>query len=95
MTTNDYSPIGCDDHSVLEVLALRRVAAVVDYVDAGGVSRRVAGQVIDVLTHSGAEYLEVRSACGDEHPIRLDHLRAITSPDGALLWRQQSGIFAK
>jgi transcriptional antiterminator Rof (Rho-off) len=89
--TSDYRPIGCDAHSGLEVLALRRMIAVLDIAEVGGQPRRVTGRVVDLLTRAGGEYLRIRSADGQGHDIRLDLLRTISTPSGAVLWRQESG----
>ena len=91
MTTSDYRPIGCDAHSVLEVLALRRVEAVLAVVDEQGVAVIVAGRVVDLLTRAGSEYLRVCRDDGELHDIRLDRLRTITTPAGGELRRQESG----
>lgn len=88
--TTEYRPIGCDAHSVLELLALRRVAAELRVVDPQGRPLTVAGRIVDVFTRDGAEYLRVLGEDGSGVDLRLDRLRLIASSDGRVLWRQET-----
>jgi transcriptional antiterminator Rof (Rho-off) len=88
VTTTDYRPIGCDAHSALEVLAMRRTEAVVGFVDAQARPGRLEGRVVDVFTRAGAEYLRVLCRDGSGVEIRLDRLHVITSPAGEEMWCQ-------
>ncbi len=90
MTTIDYRPIDCDQHSVLELLAMRRARATARAVDARGDALAVEGTVIDVLTRDAAEYLVIRDADGVDHSLRLDRLLGLFGRGGELLWRQQN-----
>ena len=90
---SDYRPIDCDQHSVLELLAMRRQRVQLDASDDNGTVATHAGTVIDVLTRSGAEYLLLAQGsdhAGETLSVRLDHLREIRGVDGSIVWRQQS-----
>jgi Rho-binding antiterminator len=87
--TTDYRPIDCDQHSVLELLAMRGTPVTVAACDESGAALRREGVVDDVLTRDGAEYLMVRDARGEELAVRLDRLQALFGRDGGLLWRQE------
>ena len=86
--TTDYHPIDCDQHSVLELLAMRRaeVSIEAETEDSGMV--KIDGTVIDVLTRSGAEYLVVERSVGESISLRLDRIRHISQDDGRVIWRQ-------
>jgi transcriptional antiterminator Rof (Rho-off) len=86
--TTDYQPIDCDQHSLLELLAMRRTPVTAKAVDADGGSLAVAGTAVDVLTRDAAEYLVIRDADGADHSLRLDRLHGLFGPGGELLWRQ-------
>lgn len=86
----DYLPIDCDSHSVLELLAMRRVRVSVRACLGDGAELWLNGQVSDVLTKCGAEYLLLRDEAGEEHAIRLDRLQAIDTADGTPAWRQKN-----
>jgi transcriptional antiterminator Rof (Rho-off) len=90
VTTTDYQPIDCDQHSVLELLAMRRAQVAVKAMDAQGGELAVEGTLVDVLTRDAAEYLVVRDAGGDERSLRLDRLHAVFGVAGELLWRQKN-----
>lgn len=89
MTDDDYTPIGCDQHSILELLAMRRrsVVARVRAADEADGQVRLAGRVIDILTHNGAEFLVLEQA-GERLQLRLDRLLEVADETGALYWRQ-------
>ena len=86
--TTEYHPIDCDQHSVLELLAMRRaeVSIEAETEDSGMV--KIDGTVIDVLTRSGAEYLVVERSAGESISLRLDRIRYISQDDGQVIWRQ-------
>jgi transcriptional antiterminator Rof (Rho-off) len=89
--TSDYVPIDCDQHSVLELLAMRRTPVVARFGgegDEGASSAR--GEVRDVLTRDGAEHLELCDRHGNVTSVRLDRLRSLSAPDGGVLWGQKS-----
>lgn len=90
MTTNPYVPIDCDQHSVLEVLAMRRARVSARAWDASGGEITVHGVVEDVYTRSAAEYLVIRDAAGGVHSIRLDRLRSLYDESGGPVWRQKN-----
>ena len=85
-----YLPIDCDQHSLLEVLAMRRAAVSVRSLDDAGGAVLMDGKVQDVVTRRAAEYLVVRDSAGREHPIRLDRLRVLYDGTGAVIWRQKA-----
>jgi transcriptional antiterminator Rof (Rho-off) len=88
--TTDYRPIGCDQHSVLELLAMRQAHVEAHFLRSTGNAATLSGQVIDVLTRDRAEFLVLLDSAGGQHPVRLDRLRALFDLDGAELWRQES-----
>lgn len=90
MKTTDYRPIGCDLHSELELLALRRTRVVAHANDPVAGPVRWSGEVCDVRTRDGAEYLVLLNVAGEHRDVRLDRLSALFAPDGAPLWRQES-----
>lgn len=94
MTTNDdgYRPIDCDQHSILELFAMRRKVVVAHARDEADVSFRLDATVFDVLTRDGAEYLLMRDDAGNTHQVRLDRLLSLHAPGGGLLWRQENAV---
>lgn len=88
MKTTDYQPIDCDQHSVLELLAMRRTRVTAKAVDAHGGGLAVTGTAVDVLTRDAAEYLVIRDATGTDRSLRLDRLHELFARSGELLWRQ-------
>lgn len=88
--TTDYLPIDCDQHSVLELLAMRRVQLVAEARLADGGVQQLRGQVRDLLTRDGAEYLILCDQAGQSLSIRLDHLLGLSTPEGGRLWRQKN-----
>ena len=88
--TTDYLPIDCDQHSALELLAMRRVQVVAEARLAGRGVRRLRAQVRDLLTRDGAEYLILCDQAGESLSIRLDHLLGLSTPEGDRLWRQKT-----
>ncbi len=90
MVTTDYVPIGCDSHSVLELLAMRRARVSARVRQEDGAELRLNGRVFDVLTRGGAEYLLLRDEGGEDRSVRLDRLLAIEVAGGAQVWRQKN-----
>ena len=88
--TTDYLPIDCDQHSILELLAMRRTQVVARIKLAHGGVQQLRAQVDDVLTRDGAEYLILSDQAGESLSIRLDHLLGLSAPDGERLWRQKN-----
>ena len=88
--TSEYEPIDCDQHSVLEVLALRRVQVRVEALDEPGNAIRITGRVIVVLTRDKAEFLRLETADG-VRDLRLDRLVTILDAAGRPQWRQKPG----
>ena len=88
--TTDYRPIDCDQHSVLELLAMRRTQVVAEASLPDGGVRQLRAQVRDVLTRDGAEYLVLCDPAGESISLRLDHLLGLSTPDGERLWRQKN-----
>lgn len=88
--TNDYVPIDCDQHSVLEVLAMRRTSVVAQFTLGEGPRVSAEGAVMDVLAREGAEYLILLDQAGQELAIRLDQLQGLSATDGEAIWRQKS-----
>lgn len=85
--TTDYFPIDCDQHSVLERLAMRRQSVRVESVAADGHRRVDVGRVVDVQARGGAEYLVI--AIGSERrSLRLDRLETI-AVDSEPVFRRQ------
>lgn len=72
----DYQPIGCDQHSVLEWLAMRRRRVRVEHRAGDGAAAVAVGIVADVLTRAGAEYLVMDVGAGPL-ALRLDRLDAV------------------
>ena len=86
----DYVPIDCDQHSELELLAMRRARVRVQARGPVGEVLGMAGEVFDLVTRDGAEYLVLREPHGETRSVRLDHLLGLTSADGATVWRQKN-----
>ena len=92
-TMSEYLPIDCDQHSVLELLAMRRtpVVARAEREDGEGLIE-IEGHAQDVCTRDGAEYLVLADRHGGPLSIRLDRLQRLASPAGRILWRQKPAI---
>ena len=67
---NDYRPISCDFHDLLESVATSRQIARIRFRDADGVVRERATSIQDVYSRAGAEYLVM----GTQETVRLDQL---------------------
>ena len=85
-----YLPIDCDQHSRLEVLAMRRAVVSVRVLDDVGGVASMHGTVEDVVTRHAAEYLVVRDSAGHEQHIRLDRLQLLYDSTGVVIWRQKT-----
>lgn len=87
--TNDYRPIACDAHSMLELLVLRRRCVKLTYLLEEAL-RVTEGIPVDLFTRQGAEYLKVE--CGaDTIAVRLDRLESIHDGPERVFARQFSG----
>ena len=89
--TSDYVPIDCDQHSILELLAIRRTKVAGRAYDENGTERAFEGTVADVTTRTKAEYLILNDAAGGTLAIRLDRLLSLIDPTGRQLWCQPRG----
>jgi transcriptional antiterminator Rof (Rho-off) len=87
--TSDYRPIDCDQHSLLELLAMRRAAVTARSTDENGAQSLIEGVVSDVITRGGAEYLVLRGVDREATSIRLDRLQAVYDAAGLEVWRQK------
>jgi len=75
-----YVPIDCDQHSVLELLAMRRTAVIAEaHLGAVEPPVFVSGEALDVLTRDGAEYPVLLQRGGNTVSIRLDRLRSLSA----------------
>lgn len=88
----DYEPIDCDQHSVLELLAMHRTVAKIEYDNGQGVMEHCEGAIVDVLTRDRAEFLVAEDVAGQRFEFRLDLINTIRGRDGAILWRQNPDV---
>ncbi len=80
-----------DQHAVLALLAMRRTPVVARARPENGVGPVDAeGEVHDVFTRDGAEYLLLVDSHGDEFRIRPDRQLSLAAPGGRAVWRQKS-----
>lgn len=71
MASNDYRPIACGLHDVLEAAAVRRsLCRIRARTEAGDDVTEVTVRILDVYTESGAEYVDL----DDGSTLRLDRL---------------------
>jgi Rho-binding antiterminator len=70
---DDYQPINCEFHDLLEAAATRRQRILIEYLDEAGQPKRTSAMVVDVKSKEGAEYLYT----DDSSVIRLDRLVAV------------------
>jgi Rho-binding antiterminator len=70
---NDYRPINCEFHDLLEALATTRKPAQVEFLQDGATKAVLVGQIKDVYAKDGVEYLELDSG----EKVRLDKLVAV------------------
>ena len=65
-----YQPIDCGVYDQLEVLAMRRSACRIEFLDDAGSCRTIESPVVDVFAKSGEEFINLI----DGRHIRLDRL---------------------
>lgn len=70
MTSEQYQPISCDFHDLLEVHATKRQATDVQYRDADGQLQTRHAVITDVYAKEGADYLTLSTG----ETLRLDQL---------------------
>ena len=70
MSNEDYQPISCDFHDLLEVHATRRQPTQVQFRDADGQSQTRHAVITDVFAKDGADYLTLSTG----ETVRLDQL---------------------
>jgi len=70
MANEDYQPISCDFHDLLEVHATRRKPTQVQYRDASGTAQTRDAVITDVYAREGADYLTLSTG----ETLRLDQL---------------------
>lgn len=76
MSNEAYQPVSCDLHSEYELLAMHRTPVTVQYLDNEGAEQHFQGQVTDVFTRDGAEYMRLQA--GDaELEVRLDRIERL------------------
>jgi Rho-binding antiterminator len=67
---NDYRPISCDFHDLLESVSTSRQIARIRFRDADGTAKERNTSIQDVFSRGGAEYLLM----GTWETVRLDQL---------------------
>ncbi|MFZ6843352.1 hypothetical protein [Undibacterium sp. RuTC16W] len=70
---NDYLPVNCEFHDVLESLATRRKRIVVHYHAGDGSLRSAESVITDVFAKSGADWLSLDGVT----TVRLDHIHSV------------------
>lgn len=70
---NDYCPISCEFHDVLEALATTRKTTELEYRDAEGTLRTASAVIRDVYAQGKAEYLTLSTG----ETLRLDQVVAV------------------
>lgn len=73
MTEERYEPVSCDYHDELEAAAMHRTRVELEF-DLEGRPQRGRGQIADVYTADGAEWVRFVSDDGGPLEIRLDHI---------------------
>ena len=73
MPEERYEPVSCDYHDELEAAAMHRNRVALEF-DLGGIAQRGNGQIADVYTSNGAEWVRFVSDDGGPVEIRLDHI---------------------
>ena len=76
--TDDYRPISCDFHDVLEIRAMKKEHCAVEFIGDDGKKRLVVAAITDVFAKDGEEFLTLDS----NETVRLDR---IVSVDGVRL----------
>jgi Rho-binding antiterminator len=77
MSEREYRPIDCSLHDQLESAATLKKTVRITYRDTTGESRRADGEIVDIFTRAGAEYVTL----ADGLEVRLDDLQEV---DGVL-----------
>jgi len=77
--SDDYRPVNCEFHDVLEAWATRRQAVRIEVQTTGGGTRSHVAVIADVVCQGGAEYLVLQGG----GTIRLDRLVAVGSVSAA------------
>lgn len=77
--SDDYRPVNCEFHDVLEAWATRRQAVRIEVQTTDGGTRSHVAVIADVVCQGGAEYLRLHSG----ETIRLDRLVAVGSVSAA------------
>lgn len=72
MSEERYEPVSCDYHDQLEAAAVQKRQVEIEF-ELEGVIQKESGQVEDVYTANGAEFIRFR-ADGGPLEIRLDHI---------------------
>ena len=72
MSEEPYEPVSCDYHDQLEAAAMHKNEVELEF-ELEGVTQRERGQVEDVYTTDGAEFIRFASDSG-KLEIRLDHI---------------------
>jgi Rho-binding antiterminator len=72
MTEERYEPVSCDYHDQLEAAAMHKSDVELEF-DLEGVPQLQRGQIADVYTAEGAEFVKFVSDRGPVE-IRLDHI---------------------
>ncbi|HIE54337.1 MAG TPA: transcriptional antiterminator, Rof [Chromatiaceae bacterium] len=73
MTLDVYQPIDCGLHSQYELLAMRRARVILTFLDNAGMECSVRGQIVDLFTVKGGEYLRLVTEDGILE-VRLDQV---------------------
>ena len=70
---NEYKPVGCGFYDELEILAMRRESALIEYRDDAGQQQRVESRVEDVFARNGEEFVQIEGG----RLVRLDRLSRV------------------
>jgi transcriptional antiterminator Rof (Rho-off) len=73
MSEERYEPVSCDYHDELEAAAMHRNRVALEF-DLDGVARHGNGEIADVYTANGAEWVRFVTDDGGPVEIRLDHI---------------------
>lgn len=72
MAEEDYQPISCDYHDLLEEAAMHKKRMELEF-ELEGVTQRETGTIADVYSSNGAEFVKLVAQAGPVE-IRLDHI---------------------
>jgi Rho-binding antiterminator len=72
MTEERYEPVSCDYHDQLEAAAMHKKPVELEF-ELEGVPQKERGQIEDVYTSDGAEFVRFAADSG-KLEIRLDHI---------------------